>query len=223
MKRGISQTAHKEGNTSKIRFKLDPDTGEIDDAAFEKEEVFMTFRSGDEADVADLHSLERRRQRGERLLAQSPRNWNRIAGVVLGVQHSKVLLNLRRRMEKHDEKLDAAAADAVADKRGSMIRRHDASGDLDKSMRSSRSMVDDRRRRNTSMDSQTGRALARAGQSMFKSPERARRQGAVTIDPRSAEQKQAAGSSLAGRRKMSLTSRFRKSISESRLKAGADQ
>lgn len=42
-KRGISQTAHKEANTSKIRFKLDPETGEIDEANFEKEEMFMNF------------------------------------------------------------------------------------------------------------------------------------------------------------------------------------
>ena len=56
--RGISQTVHKEAATSKIRFKLDPITGEIDEANFEKEEMFMNFKSGENADVNDLAQLE---------------------------------------------------------------------------------------------------------------------------------------------------------------------
>lgn len=49
----------------------------------------MNFKSGEEADVNDLVSLEKRRQRGEHLLSQSPRDWGKIAGVVLGVQATK--------------------------------------------------------------------------------------------------------------------------------------
>ena len=39
----------------------------------------------------DLTALEKRRFAGEQLLVQSPRNWGKIAGVVLGVQSSKQL------------------------------------------------------------------------------------------------------------------------------------
>lgn len=50
------------------------------------------------------------------------------------------------------------------------------------------------------MDFKSSKALTRAGQSIFKSPDRIRKQGSMQIDPMSADQKRSGNSHQFGRR-----------------------
>ena len=111
--------------------------------------------------------------------------------MVLGVQSSKQLANLRRKVDRHYDKLDERKPDLEKEKNRKLqsMLKQDASHELDKSLLSSRSEYFDQQKRTDSMDFKSSRALARAGRSIFKSPDRMRKPGSVIIDPMSADQK----------------------------------
>ena len=77
----------------------------ISNAKFDKtEEMFMNFKSNPDVDP-ELRSLISKTQKGEEILTQSPRNWGKIANVVLGAKGDRVMRNLRNKIDKHYDKL----------------------------------------------------------------------------------------------------------------------